>query len=58
LCTIDNNEGENIKASVGNIVEQSLDVVAIGSDYIFDPVHVSAKSDVEEQPSWLSYPNF
>eukprot|EP00267_Zea_mays_P051750 XP_020404739.1 uncharacterized protein LOC103647822 [Zea mays] len=43
----DNNDGENIKASVGNVVEQSLDVAAVGSD----PVHVSAKADVGEQPN-------
>jgi hypothetical protein len=54
LCTIDNNEGENIKASVGNVVEQSFDVVVVGSD----PVHVSAKADVGEKPSRLSYPDF
>jgi hypothetical protein len=54
LVTIDNNDGENIKASVGNVVEQSLDVAAVGSDL----VHVSAKADVGEQPSRLSYLDF
>ncbi|AQK90529.1 hypothetical protein ZEAMMB73_Zm00001d008728 [Zea mays] len=43
----DNNDGENIKDIVGNVVEQSLDVVAVGND----PVHVSAKADVGEQPN-------
>ncbi|PWZ15701.1 hypothetical protein Zm00014a_011633 [Zea mays] len=50
---LDNNEGENIKASVGNVVEQSLDVVAVGSD----PVHVSAKADVGEQPNVTPLPS-
>ncbi|PWZ08814.1 hypothetical protein Zm00014a_033240 [Zea mays] len=44
---LDNNDGENIKDIVGNVVEQSLDVVAVGND----PVHVSAKADVGEQPN-------
>jgi hypothetical protein len=55
LCTIDNNEGENIKDNIGNVVEQSLDDVVVGSDYVFDPVQVSVKADVGEQSSRLSY---
>jgi hypothetical protein len=51
------NGGENSKVSVGNVVEQSLDVVAVGSECIFDPVQVSSKANVGEQLGRLSYPD-